>query len=331
MQTVDSFCTNYSKTKLSFDQANNFRQTEFPRNRTFRIYPPSQKQGGIPQSHNFGIGTIPNKSDLLVSNLPLTERARMQKYNIKCNAQNYDLMMQSIKYIFDAYSFNFETNHNQFCKTHYFSIAPNLQDQTPGIHLPNIFRTSICQEIDNPKHFSFSTYAIVGGYSDGFYFMSRLDNNTNEFAHICHNAHQSKNAQFQQNGKRSRPATEVIAFPHMHQPSFTHDKHVKQEFCTPYHLPQLSGKNIRTCLDYYIKQHNISSNMMLVQEDMRIDQVISIAKNFDIQADQSSFELGSLGKIALINLGQYESSTQNAPHYGRPAPQESGAPYLRPA
>ncbi len=329
MQKAEDYTTDYSKTTLSFDQDKIYRQDNFPRGRTFRIYPPSRKQDLSPQSHNFNIATIANKPDLMVSNLPLVEKARMQKYDIKCNAKNYSLMIEATKYIFDAYSFNFESNDHEFIKTHYFSIAPNLQSEYSCAKLPNIFRTSVCRDVDNPKHFSFSSYAIVGGYYDGFYFLSRLDNNVHECAHVCHDK-RHKAPQFTADGRRNKHRYEVIDFPHMHQPQFSRDMQGKQEFCTPHHLGHLVGRNMHYCLDYYMKFHNISSNMLLVQDDMKIDSILSCAKYFDQHHTLEECELGALGKVALANFGQYETYTEQNLHQGTPPKQESGAPYLRP-
>lgn len=329
MQKAEDYSTNYSKTTLSFDQDKIYRQDNFPRSRTFRIYPPNRKTEVNPQSHNFNIATIANKPDLKVSNLPLVEKAHLQKYDIRCNAKNYSLMIEAAKYIFDAYSFNFETNGHEFIKTHYFSVAPNIQSEYSCAKLPNLFRTSVCRDVENPKHFSFSTYAIVGGYYDGFYFLSRLDNNVHEYAHVCHDR-RGNSPQFLPNGKRNKFHNEVINFPHMHQPQFSKAMKGNQEFCTPYHLGHLVGRNMHYCLDYYMKFHNISSNMLLAQEDMKIDEILECARHYDQKRTLENCELGTLGKVAWANFGQYETYTEQNLHQGTPPRQENGAPYLRP-
>lgn len=318
MGNVETSCPNYSDTKLSFDQDLIYRQENLPRCRTYRIFPPASKKFSEQQPHKFNIATIPNRDDLRVSNLPLAERACLQRYDIKCTPKYYNVMIEATKYIFDAFSFEFEANDREFCKTHYFSIAPNINVNPEVASLPTIYRTSICVEKDSPKHFSFSTYAIVGGYSDGFYFMNRLDNNYNEFAHIC------------KNHRRGAPKkSQIVQFPHMHQPSFKYNDPNKNEFSTPYYLPTLKDKDMHNCLSFYLKHNNISHKMLLVRDDMTIDDVTQYARYFHDTHTLEDTELGQLGKIAVTNVGHYAVSTETNNYHAELPTQECGAPYLR--
>lgn len=322
MQNADTCSPTYSETKLTFDQDVIFRQENLPRGRTYRIYPPMSKKNDPPQSHKFNIATLENKPGLRVSNLPLEERACLQKYDIKCNAKHYDVMIEATKYIFDAFTFDFETNNKQFRKTHYFSIAPNINSSTTSTKLPSLYRTSVCVDTQNPRHYSFSTYAIVGGYSDGFYFMNRLDNNTNDCAHIC----KFKN----KNNKKTHPLNgNVVPFPHMHQPSFKYEDRNKFEFSTPFYMPYLNGRDMHGCLNYYLKYNNISSQMLLVRDDLLIDDIITYAQYFDSQRTLENTELGQLGKIVLNNIGTYAISTETNDYHANLPTQTCGTPYLR--
>lgn len=101
-------------------------------------------------------------------------------------------MIDAPKVIFDAHHFNFESNGQDYSKTHYFAIAPSLYNANSKTNLPLLYRLSVCREIGNPEHFSFSTYAIAGGYADGFYFLSRLDNNVATYAHLDRTAKSHK-------------------------------------------------------------------------------------------------------------------------------------------
>ncbi len=319
MQNAETNCPIYSNTKLSYDQDVIYRQENIPRDRTYRIFPPASERYSEPQSHKFNIASIKNKDDLLVSNLPLIERARLQKYDIKCTPKHYNLMIEATKYIFDAFSFEFESNDREFFKTHYFSIAPNLNINPNVTSLPTIYRTSVCVEKDKPKHFSFSTYAIVGGYSDGFYFMNRLDNNYNEFAHVC------------KGSRHGAPKkSQIVQFPHMHQPSFKYKEQGLHEFNTPYYLPNLRDKDMHNCLNFYLKHNSISHDMLLVRDNMTIDDVTQYAKIFHLTHSLEDTQLGQLGKIAVTNVGHYAVSTETNDYHAKLPDQECGAPYLRP-
>lgn len=320
MENMESSGPVYSDTSLSYKQDVIYRQENFPCGRTYRIFPPADKNEI--QAHKINITSITNRDDLYVSNLPLKERARLQRYNVKCTPMHYNLMIEAVKYIFHAYSFEFETHGNEFCKTHFFSIAPNINIESMAYVLPSIYRTSICVERGNPKHYSFSTYAIVGGYSDGFYFLNRLDNNYDKFAHIC-----------KQPGKGSThnapKKAQTVQFPHMHQPSFKYNHHSSGEYNKPYYLPLLKDKDMHTCLSYYLKHNNISSKMLLVNEDMPINTVTECAKYFDSTHTLEDIELGSLGKIAVTNFGHYAVSVEANDFHPKLPVQECGAPYLR--
>lgn len=319
MNTTKKVYPAYNPTTLSFDQDLLFRQETFPRGRTYRIYPPVSAKIEEPQSHNFNIASIPQKQDMLVSNLPLIERAHLQRYNIKCNKKNFSIMLDAPKYIFDAYHFNVDYHDTTFSKTHYFAIAPSLAEPQNMQSFPAIYRMSVSRDLHRPEHFSFTTYAIAGGYADGFYFMSRLDNNVQEFAHINkkqkHNKHREK---------------DIIDFPHIHLASFDHSKKSLHELTVPEHLPQLKNRNIYACLNAYMDLHNISPMMMLVREDMRIDELTQYANYFHTMQSFDQFDTNDLGKIALSDFGQYEVYTEHN-HKCDPLPtQECGAPYLRP-
>jgi len=305
----------YSNPSLSYQQDVIYRQENFPCGRTYKIFPPASSKYGEPQSHKLNINSIENRDDLLVSNLPLDERACLQKYNIKCTPKYFNLMTDAVKYIFHAYSFEFEANGNEFLKTHYFSVAPNINIETMATSLPSIYRTSVCVEMDNPKHYSFSTYAIMGGCADGFFFMNRLDNNYEEFAHIC-------------KGCKRGHKPQVVQFPHLHQPSLQGKGHCRSEFSPPYHLPFLKGKDQHSCLSYFLKLNNISSKMLLVQEDMPVNVVTEYAKLFDETRSLENTELGALGKIALTNVGRYAVSVEESDFHPDLPTQECGAPYL---
>ncbi len=324
MQYSEVYSPDYSDTKLSFNQDIIYRQKNIPRRRTYRIYPPASKKFDNPQSHKFNIATIKNKNDLKVSNLPLVERACLQKYDIKCNKNHYNVMIDATKYIFDAFSFDFEINGKQYNKTHYFSIAPNINECASSATLPTLYRTSICIDTESPKHYSFSTYAIVGGYSDGFYFMNRLDNNKNEYAHICKQKKNSKQ------GSSHKRGSYVVPFPHMHQPSFKYEDRNKFEFSTPFHMPYLNGKDMHSCLSYYLKYNNISPKMLLVREDMSIEDITEYARYFDMKHTLEDTDVGQLGKIVLTNVGNYEVSTETNDFHPKLPTQDCGAPYLRP-
>ena len=323
MQYSEAYSPDYSDTKLSFDQDIIYRQENMPRGRTFRIYPPASKKFDNPQSHKFNIATIKNKEGLNVSNLPLDERACLQKYDIICNKKYYDVMIDATKYIFDAFSFDMEVNGRQFTKTHYFSIAPNINAHHMQTTLPTLYRTSVCIDTESPRHYSFSTYAIVGGYSDGFYFMNRLDNNKNEFAHIC------KQKKYSKQGNSHQGVGGIIPFPHMHQPSFKYEDRNKFEFSTPFHMPYLNGKDMHGCFSYYLKYNSISPEMLLVREDMSIEDIAEYARHFDTKHTLEDTEVGQLGKIALTNVGNYEISTETNDYHSKLPIQESGTPYLR--
>jgi len=325
MQDTTNYCQNYPDTKLSFDQDVIYRQENLPRGRTFRIFPPTSKKCVSPISHKFNIATIKNRENLQISNLPLDERACLQKYDIKCNVKNYNLMISSTKYIFDAFTFNFDSKGLSFNKTHYFSIAPSLANEDTNSHLPSIYRTSICTNIDNPQHFSFSTYAIVGGYADGFYFMNRLDNNRNEFAHICKDKTKNCNNHY----PHKKHEAKVIPFPHMHQPSFDYEKRNKCELSTPYHLPHLKDKNMLNCFSFYLKYNNIAPKMLLMREDMQITDVVEYIKQYDLKQTIEDTTLGQLGKVVLTDIVDYEISTEYNDHSVELPTQECGAPYLR--
>ncbi len=322
---MDSKMQQKQANSRSFDQGLEFRQENFPRNRIFRIFPPTSQQCKNPQAHNFRIDSIATKTDLMISNLPLVERAHLQKYNVKCNEKNYSIMLDAPKYIFDAYHFNFESHGTKLSKTHYFAIAPNLANQENEPSLPILYRMSVCREIDNPQHFSFSMYAIVGGYSDGFYFMSRLDNDIPEYAHIkkCKNKHCKK---VHHTGE-CKQTPEIIDFPHIHRPDFNHCHSYVHEFSTPTHIPELKNRSFYDCLGAYMKLNNVSSQMMLVQEDLSISQLLNCVRVFEIK---DKIRSADLGKIAMSDLTQFESYTEHKQSAEALPEQECGAPYLRP-
>lgn len=320
----------YSNTKISVDQALLFRQEDFPRKCIFRIYPPASNKSKNPQSHNFNIASIPLKDGLMISNLPLVERAHLQKYNIKCNAKNYSVMLDAPKYIFDAYHFNFQSCGKTYSKTHYFAIAPTLADvsEKTMVHMPILYRMSVCRELGNPEHFSFNLYAIAGGYADGFYFMSRLDNHVPEFAHLSKISKSNKKVQAHHSGANS--PKETIDFPHIHRPNFEHYCSSLCEFSAPVHVPELKNCDFYECLSGYLKMHNIQPQMLLIQQDMSIEHLTQLARTFHLQRSLQDFATEDLAKISMSNFGQYEIYTEHKQKEESLPMQECDDTYLRP-
>ncbi len=312
---------------ISINQDLLFRQENFPRNRIFRIYPPKSSQSNKMQPHNLKIDSLITRGDLKISNLPIIERAHLQKYNVKCNQKKYSIMVDAPKYIFDAYHFNFVNAGIKLSKTHYFAIAPTLrsQDNEPG--LPILYRLSVCRDTTNPQHFSFSMYAIMGGYSDGFYFMSRLDNHIPEYSHIC-KSKKSKVSPHHFNGDKEH--VERIDFPHIHYPNFNQNNSRLQEFATPTHIPRLKGESFYNCLNAYMITNNISPQMILAYQDMDIDELTQYALTFHACAKcLSNLSPSDLGKIAMADLSQFEAYAEYNQTEDYLPHQECGTPYLK--
>ncbi len=322
----------YHPPRLSFQQEIEFKQETFPHDNVYQIFSPkisTQKKEN--RKRAFNIDAIPLKKNLLVSNLPLIERARMQKYNIYCTPKQYDIMVDAPKYIFRAYHFYLEYNGQSYSKTHYFAIAPTLHTQQDR-QLPVLYRFSVCRDTNNPEHFSFNLYAIVGGYKDGFYFISRLDNNDQELAHIVKTPKIKSQKVVQPhkpNCANGRPIREVVPFPHIHKPIFTHDERDKREHSYPIYLPDLKSASFNKCLEEFMNYYNISNEMMLVRENCKIEKVIKTIKIQNLKKMLKTMNADDLAKIDKHNFEDYTKhadliqTQQNIPE------QKTSGPYYR--
>ncbi len=336
MSQTQSDCANLSKiyrgTKLTFEQDIEFRQENLRRDRVYRIYPPrkSKEQKQI-KDPSFRIDSFRTRKNLAVSNLPLAEHARMQRYNIVCSPSYYKEMAKAPKYIFDAYHFNFSYEHKIMSKTHYYAIAPTLHTLT-GKTLPIIYRFSVCRELGNPEHFTLSLYAVVGGYEDGFYFISRLDNDSPKCAHkIKQPKLKSTSCTKVAHPKfPNKQEIETIDFPHIHRPHFNEQEIDNREFSRPIHLEKLKGKSFEQCLSAFLKIYNILPEMILVKENCMIDDVLEVAKSqhFTDYAEPKCIE-----KFCKTNLQDYINYHDcNVFEYKKQVDlpqQKCGTPYLR--
>ncbi len=322
----------YHPSPLASRQDIEFQQENFPYGRVYHIYSPKvSKQKKENRSRAFPIDAIQLKKNLLISNLPLLERARMQKYNIYCTPKQYNIMAAAPKYIFHTFHFNYSYNGHHYSKTHYFSVAPTLDTQRDRA-LPVLYRFSVCRDVDQPEHFSFNLYAIVGGYEDGFYFISRLDNNKQELAHKVKKAHlKNKNRiqKYQPKEKHTEMMPETVPFPHVHRPRFTTEDRDKREHSCPIHLPELEGAPFDKCLEEYMAFYNISADMTIIRENCSIESVLEIAK---IQNMKKMLKTKSAEDIAKFDYMEFNEYSKHAEMIKEPInipEQKTGNPYLR--
>ena len=319
----------YRPNKLSFDQEATYRQDNFPRDRVYSIYSPKKSQekktSGIKA---FNIDSFALKRNLLVSNRPLTEKARMQKYNIFCSPKNYAIMASAPKYIFDTYHFVFEHNGNLFEKTHFFAVAPTLDSGTSE-GLPVLYRFSVCREVNNPEHFSFNLYAIVGGYEDGFYFISRLDNNNQEFSHRVQNPYLKSSTMLNPSHLKPENRFQVVPFPHIHRPRFTSTERDRREASHPYHLSHLKGADFAKCLDEYMQMYGISNDMILARDNCLIEQVLKVAKIHHLHEIIKTTSASDIEKFDLFNFDSYSHVKHERDKNIDIPEQKLGGPYLR--
>ena len=336
MSPTQSDCTNLSKTyrgtKLTFEQDIEFRQENFKRDRVYRIYPPRiSKEHKQIKDPSFRIDAFRMRKNLTVSNLPLAEHARMQRYNISCYPDYYREMARSPKYIFDAYHFNFTYENKIMSKTHYYSIAPTL-DNTSGKTLPIIYRFSICRELGNPEHFTLSLYAVIGGYEDGFYFISRLDNDSPKFAHKIKQPKikSTKCKKVAHPHFDNERESKTIEFPHIHRPHFNINELDEREFSRPIHMEKLKGKSFEQCLSAFLKIYNISPEMILVKENCLIDDVLEMAKSQNSEENAKPYCMDNFHKTNLMDYINYHDC--NIYEYKKQIDlpkQRCGTPYLK--
>ena len=323
----------YKSQKLTFEQNVDFRQENLERERVYRIYSPAiSKEKKKEKTPCFKIDAFGLRENLMVSNLPLIEHARMQKYNIICSPSKYKAMARAPKYIFDSFHFNFEFNHHIFSKTHYYAIAPTL-DNGNDKTLPVLYRFSVCRELGNPQHFSITLYAVIGGYEDGFYFISRLDNDRPACAHKIKTPCIKNAKTIKANRTKFKEAENisVIPFPHLHRPHFNADEYDEREYSRPIYLEKLKDKPFEKCLDAFLKIYNINPEMILTQDNCKISTVLDIAKTYHHKQITEFDKDDIFEKIALdeyityndCNVYEYKSNSCEVPN------QKCGTPYLR--
>ena len=326
----NSLTSKYRANKLSYDQNATYRQDNFPRERLYSIYPPKLAAAKKESSAKaFNIDAIELKRNLMVSNLPLTEKARMQKYNIYCSAKNYAIMAAAPKYIFDTFHFTFENNGLLFDKTHYFAVAPTLYTGNKG-DLPVVYRFSVCREIGNPEHFTFNLYAIVGGYEDGFYFMSRLDNNNNKCSHkTMVNPYLKSSKAVSPSHLKPNNRFQVVPFPHIHRPKFNSAERDKREVSHPYYVSKLKDAGFAKCLDEFMKMYGISKEMILVNQNCMVKKVIDIAKVHHMQEILKTTSADDIEKFDLFNFENYSNVSHERDKVTEIPEQKLGSPYFR--
>lgn len=326
---TDSLTSKYRTNKLSYDQSATYRQDNFPRERLYSIYPPklaaAKKESPLKA---FNIDSIELKRNLMVSNLPLTEKARMQKYNIYCSPKNYAIMTSAPKYIFDTFHFTFENNGLLYDKTHYFAVAPTLYTGNKG-DLPVIYRFSVCREVGNPEHFSFNLYAIVGGYEDGFYFISRLDNNDEKCSHKVTNPYLKSSTAVNPSHLKPDNRFQVVPFPHIHRPRFTAEDRDKREVSHPYHISRLKNAGFTKCLEEFMKMYGISKEMILANQNCMIEKVIKIAQVHNMREILKTVSANDIEKFDLFNFENYSNISHTKDKVTEIPEQKLGSPYCR--
>jgi len=283
--------TKFRHTNLSFKQAVEYRQREFPRERVYQIFSPKRALDYTEHEVAFKIDSIPQKSNLMIANLPIEERAKMQKYNIICSRQQYLDMLNAPKYVFDVYHFNYTQETKQgpkvYSKTFYYMVAPTLYDENNST-LPVLYRLGISRDLTEREHFSFSIYAVAGGYEDGFFFLGRLDND------VPTKMHQKKikepiikNEQILHRAKCSVNFSQMhkVPFPHFHRPSLYNEPGVslkqldQRETSEPYFLDELKGADYDKCLNSFLESFNISPTILLAENNCKITEIIHFTKS----------------------------------------------------
>lgn len=280
----------FHPTKLTFKQAVAYRQKEFPRERVYQIFSPKRAQDYANHEVAFRINGIEQKLNLMISNLPIEERTKMQKYNILCSSDMYLDMLNAPKYVFDVYHFNYTQNTKHgpkvYSKTFYYMVAPTLFDENNKT-LPVLYRMGITRDLSERDHFSFSIYAVAGGYEDGFFFLGRLDNDVLSKAHLkkikkpiikSEQPLQKANSPHQFNSQK-------VPFPHFHrprlynEPSVTREELDRRESSEPYHLDELVGADFDRCLEAFLESFSISPTILLAESNCKITEIIQFTKN----------------------------------------------------
>ena len=327
----------YRPAKLTYKQAVIYRQENFPRHRMYQIFTPKLSAELQDTSRRaFNIASIPLKQNLMVSNLPMYERARMQCYNIKCTRDDYTKMVNAPKYIFDTYHFNYESNHNRiYSKTFYYCIAPTLDDDSIR-QLPILYRLGISRELGNPEHYSFSIYAVVGGYADGFYFLARMDNDTETHAHKKKIPQAKSNKKLKpahiENFGKNTYVSKKVPFPHIHRPHFNAESCDLRENSEPKHIPQLVSSNFDKRLQAFLDIFNISPEMLLVQDNCKVVDVLETAKTFHHYHgnvnQESHREMSKYDRLDFLKY-EYCSDFGQNDRFIDNVNQRVGSPYLR--
>lgn len=323
----------YRPAKLTYKQAVIYRQDNFPRERMYQIYSPkSSVELQDTRARAFNIRSIPMKPNLMVSNLPMDERARMQCYNIQCSHADYVKMVNAPKYIFDTYHFNYRTGNQCriFSKTFYYCIAPTLD--TEGKSLPILYRLGIGREIGNDEHYTFSLYAVAGGFEDGFYFLARMDSDNPSHAHT--QKPQLKSAEkvnpARVNKNMDSYSNKKVPFPHIHRPIFDDESRDLRELSEPKFIPSLVKSNFGKRLDVFLDIFNISPDMILIQNNCKITEVLENAKihHYELEKGHDS-EISPMFDKLEFQKYAYCSDFGQSDRYIENIEQKTGGPYLK--
>ena len=265
-------------------------------------------------------------------------------------------MLNAPKFVFDSYHFNYTQNTKNgprvFSKTFYYMVAPTLYAESDKT-LPVIYRMGVSRDLTERNHFSFSIYAVAGGYEDGFYFLGRLDND------IPLKTHAKKiKSPIIKNGATLSPArvqknfscVHKVPFPHFHRPIlFDETAPLEQkdlrECSEPYFLEELENADYDACLNSFLESFNISPTILLAENNCKITEIIKFTRSKvlleklktmsanELQHDlkNNSTILPPHSSISAYDFLKYsycvDFNQKNV--YTPPKEQKCGTPYLR--
>ena len=121
-----------------------------------------------------------------------------------------------------------------------------------------------------------------------------------------------------------------VPFPHIHRPIFNDESRDLRELSEPKHIPSLVKSSFDKRLDVFLNIFNISSEMILVQNNCKITDILEGAKihhNEIINGEEQ--EMNNLFDKLEFQKYAYCSDFGQSDRYIANANQNTGSPYLR--